>query len=249
MMQTTLSLPKSALYDSSVDVEVHASLEVIDELYNYTHWIFNKVRPFVGDTVCEVGSGIGAITQFLLSRRRVVGLEPYPESLRRTQERFADHQNISFAPYPIQQCPNEDLPAKSFDSVVCLNVLEHIEDDVQALDSMRRLCGERGRVVTLVPAHMTAFGAMDRSFGHYRRYNRRSLRSAYHHAGLAVTHSFYMNATGFFGWLWEGRIMRRGRISARAARTFNRMVPFVDALERLFPPPFGQSLVMVGTPR
>jgi SAM-dependent methyltransferase len=229
--------------------EVHASLDVIDKLYNYNHWIFNKVRPFIGPRVCEVGCGTGNITQFLLNKERVLGLEPYEVSLRRARTRFRAHLNFSFAPYEISQCPNEDVPAGEFDSVICLNVLEHIEDDVRALHCMRQLCTRKGRVVVLVPALMSAYGAMDRSFGHFRRYNRRTLRRAFALAGMTVEYAAYMNAIGYFGWLWEGRVMRRERIRVRAAKTFNRMVPFVDAVERVMRPPFGQSIIVVGRPR
>ncbi len=247
-MDATAALPHAASLDSPATKEVHTSLELIKELYNYNHWIFNKVRPWIRGSVCEVGSGLGNITQFLLNAERVVGLEPHAESLHEISRRFAEHLNISFAPHTIQHCPNEDIPAGSFDTVLCLNVLEHIEDDLIAVSRMRELCLDRGRVVMLVPAHMSAYGTMDQSFGHYRRYNRRGLRALFAEAGLKTTYSFYMNALGYFGWLWEGRVLRRRRISVSAARTFNRLVPFVDAIERVVRLPFGQSLVMIGTP-
>lgn len=227
---------------------VHTSLELVDELYEYNHWIFTKVRPFIHGSVCEVGSGIGNITQFLLNQPRVVCLEPYPPSLERARARFADHGNVVIEPVYLEDCPREGIASGSFDSIVCLNVLEHIEDDLAALATMRELCRADGRVVILVPAHMSAFGTLDRSFGHCRRYNRRSLRRAFAAAGLRVTKSSYMNAIGYFGWIWEGRVRRRVTLSRTSARIFNRLVPFVDAFERLIHFPFGQSLVMVGTP-
>ncbi|MFQ5412890.1 MAG: class I SAM-dependent methyltransferase [Phycisphaerae bacterium] len=227
---------------------VHTSLELIDELYEYNHWIFTKVRPFISGAVCEVGGGIGNITQFLLNQPHVTCLEPYPPSLQRARARFADHRNVAVEPFLLQDCPREGVAAGSFDSIVCLNVLEHIEDDVEALRIMRALSRPGGRVVILVPAHMSAFGSLDRSFGHWRRYNRRSLRRAFAAAGLSVAASSYMNAIGYFGWIWEGCVRRRTTLSRQAARTFNHLVPFLDAFERLIRFPFGQSLVMVGTP-
>jgi len=76
--------------------EVHTSLEVLSDLYNYNHWLFNKVRPFIGEAVCEVGCGIGNITQFLLNRRQVVGIEPLSASFRQSMQRFRDHLNTRF---------------------------------------------------------------------------------------------------------------------------------------------------------
>lgn len=247
-MAAPISLEISQRFASAPEVEVHASLEVIHELYNYNHWIFSRIRPFVHGSVCEVGCGIGNITQFLLNQERVVGLEPHAPSLLTARHRFANHLNLMFQPHRLQRFPNNDLPPGSFGSVICLNVLEHIEDDVDALMRMRKLCRPDGHVVILVPAHMFAYGAMDRSFGHCRRYNRNGLRSVFQSAGLNVVHTSYMNAVGLFGWLWEGRIMRRSRISVSVARRFNCIVPFLDALERIVRFPFGQSLVMVGSP-
>jgi len=248
-MDATAALPHAAPVDSPATKEVHTSLGLIKDLYNYHHWLFNKVRPWIRGAVCEIGSGRGNITQFLLNAERVVCLEPHTESAREIRQRFAEHRNVSVARHPIQQCPNEDVTAASFDTVLCLNVLEHIEDDLTALSRMRGLCLDRGKVVILVPAHMSAYGLVDRSLGHYRRYNRRGLRALFAEAGLETTHSFYMNTVGYFAWLWKGRILRRQRIPMSAAWTFNRLVPFVDAIERVVRLPFGLSLVMIGTPQ
>jgi len=228
--------------------EVHTSLEVLSDLYNYNHWLLNKVRPFIGEAVCEVGCGIGNITQFLLNRRQVVGIEPLSASFRQSMQRFRDHLNTRFVNGSLQDCPSKAVPAGIFDTVLCMNVLEHIEDDVDALNTMRILCGPRGKVVILVPAHMSIYGELDRSFGHCRRYNRKSLAAAFHKAGLVPTYGRYMNAMGYFGWLWEGRCLHRRQIRPESARLFNRLVPFIDAVERLLPLPFGQSLLMVGRP-
>lgn len=247
-MAAPIAFPIREQFAPAPEVEVHASLEILHELYNYNHWIFSRIRPFVHGSVCEVGCGIGNITQFLLNQERVVCLDPHAPSLLTAQHRFANHSNLMFHPHRLQRLPNDDLPAGSFGSVICLNVLEHIDDDVDALTRMRRLCRPDGRVVILVPAHMLAYGAMDRSFGHCRRYNRSSLRRVFQSAGLNIVYASYMNAVGLLGWLWEGRVMRRSCISVSVARRFDRFVPFLDALERIVQFPFGQSLVMVGSP-
>lgn len=240
-----LSLPAAAPAHEHC---VRTSLELLSELYNYNHWIYNKVRPFIRGRVCEVGSGVGNITQFMLNSPQLVGIEPCRTSCQDTASRFRQHQNVRLVHCALEECPNTDVPKDHFDTVVCLNVLEHIGDDVDSLRRMRSLCTKRGRVVILVPAHMSIYGQLDRSFGHWRRYNRRSLRQAFTAAGLAPTYSFYMNMLGYFGWCWQSRILKRDQISASAGWVFNRLVPFLDAFERLVRLPFGQSLVMIGTP-
>ncbi len=231
------------------DAEVRTSLELLSELYNYNHWIFNKIRPFLRGRVCEIGCGIGTITQFMLNHEKVVGVEPSAKSQRAAQERFAEHLNVEIAQRFLSDCPCDTVPAGKFDSVICLNVLEHIEDDVDALQRMSQLCAPKGRVIIFVPAHMSIYGQMDRSFGHWRRYNRKTLRQTFENAGLKTQHSFYMNSLGYFGWWLQGRLLKRNQVPIESARLFNRMVPFLDAIERLLPLPFGQSVVMVGTPK
>lgn len=251
-MDTTLDLRLPKVHappmEVPADAEVRTSLELISELYNYNHWIFNKIRPFLRGKLCEVGCGIGTITQFMLNHERVVGIEPSNASLKTARERFAAHRNVEITRRFLRECPCEAVPAGGFDTVICLNVLEHIEDDVDALSSMRKLCDKKGRVVVLVPAHMSIYGQLDRSFGHHRRYNRRSLGRAFEASGLTVSYSTYMNLLGYFGWWWQSRVLHRNQIPVQSARVFNRMVPFLDALERLLPRFFGQSIMMVGTP-
>lgn len=230
------------------DRRVRGSLEMIRKLYNYNHWLFNKIRPFIRGSVCEVGSGIGNITQFLVNYERVVGIEPSLTSVRELRAGFSAHSNVSFAHSYLADCSGSDVLPGSFDSVICLNVLEHIEDDVAALDTMRRLCRPKGRVSILVPAHQMLYGELDRAFGHFRRYTKKTLARSFREAGLRPTHAHYLNAIGFLGWLAESRILKRTQISDRGASTMNRLVPFIDALERLIPLPFGQSVIMIGTP-
>ena len=227
---------------------VCTSLRLLAELYHYNHWLFDRVRPFISGRVCEVGSGTGNVTQFILNQDEVVGIEPSPSLFEEARFRFRQHQNTRFVNCLLEDCPNAEVSARFFDTVLCLNVLEHIEDDVRALRLMRELCRPGGQVVILVPAHMSIYGQLDRCVGHYRRYNRRGLREIFARAGLRPVRTLYMNWLGYFAWGWQSRCLGREEISISGARFFNRLVPFLDALERLIPLPFGQSLIMVGEP-
>ncbi len=233
-----------------VDVQddVLDSLNMLSTLYEYNHWAYSKIRPFIRGSVCEVGCGIGNVIQFLLNYERVVGLEPFGKSISRARRRFADHRNVSFVQSYLSDCPSDEVPARSFDSVICLQVLEHIPDDQQALVQMRELCKPDGSVVVVAAAQSSAYGTLDEVYGHIRRYDRRGLARMFDKAGLTLTHGSYTNAPGYFGWLWHSRIRRSQKIPAGAAGLFNRMVPFIDAFERIIRLPFGQSLIMVGTP-
>jgi len=233
------------LRDPQADAVSH-SLAVLSTVYHYNHWIFDTIRGFLGRSIVEVGSGVGNITQFLLNADEVVCLEPFGPFRRYLAERFAAHLNVSVHPHRIEDCPNADVPAGRFDSVVCLNVLEHIADDAGALRRMGELLAPGGRVIVLVPAMQCIYGRMDEAMGHLRRYSAGSLRRAFRRAGLRVRSARYMNLIGAAAWWWQGRVLRRSKLSAAATRAFDRMVPMISAMERLLPAPAGQSLVMVG---
>ena len=230
------------------DDAVSASLAILSTLYHYNLWIFDMVRDHLGPTIVEVGAGVGNITQFLLNAERVVCLEPFEPYREYLARRFAKHLNVEISPSRIEECPNARADAGDFDSVLCLNVLEHIADDVEALRRMRQLLRPDGRAIVLVPALGVLYGQMDRAMGHLRRYTLGSLKRAFHAAGLKPVWGRYMNLAGALGWWWAGRVMKKSQLSASKARMFNRLVPIFSAVERLVPVPVGQSVVVVRRP-
>lgn len=233
---------------AEVQETVLNSLEMLGDLYDYNHAAYAKIRPYLKGSVCEIGCGIGNVIQFLLNHERVLGVEPFAESIARARSRFSDHRNVSFVQSWLHECPNEEVPAGSFDSVICLRVLEYIEDDQDALSRLCRLCKPGGSVVVIVSAHPNAYGPLDEALGHRRRYGRRDLARMFRNAGMAVQTGFHSNVPGYFGWLWHSRIRRHREIPDSGAQLSNRLAPFLHAFEQVIRPPFGQSLIMVGTP-
>jgi len=234
------------LAGADIDDAVSHSLAVLGRVYHYNHWIFVSFRDWLGETAVEIGSGVGNITQFLLNLRRVVCLEPYEPYCRYLVRRFEQHTNVEVYPHAVEQCPNGDVPAGAFDSAVCLNVLEHIEDDVGALARMKQLLRPGGRAIVLVPALPCLFGQMDRAMGHLRRYTLNSMRRAFVAAGIRPRYGRYMNMAGVPAWWWRGRVQKKSHIPENATRLFDRLVPVLSAIERLVPVLFGQSMLLVG---
>ncbi|MBA2371140.1 MAG: class I SAM-dependent methyltransferase, partial [Chloroflexi bacterium] len=138
--------------------------------------------------------------------------------------------------------PVEDLAGDgAFDSILCLNVLEHIEDDEDALQRFRRQLRPDGRLLLLVPAHRFLFGGYDRAAGHLRRYDRATLRALLHRAGFEIEELRHVNPVGGLGWLARVRLRRGDEWPAGSFRTFDRLVPVLRHLDRLRLP-FGLSL-------
>jgi SAM-dependent methyltransferase len=221
------------------------SLDLLQDTYNYNHWIYSLLRPYLGDCLLEVGSGIGNMTPFFLGCREIVGLEPETEYADRLAELAAIHLNFRVVQAGVEDIPSTPVPEGHFDTVVCINVLEHVPRHVEAVARMKAAVRPGGRILLYVPACPWAYGAMDQALGHLRRYSAASLRALLAEAGLTLVHSRYVNFVGLWGWWWAGRIRRESLIDPRKARLVDRMVPLLSAAERLIHPPVGQSLFMV----
>jgi SAM-dependent methyltransferase len=228
------------------DDSVAHSLAVLSRVYHYNHWIYNTVRPFLRGAILEVGAGVGNITQFLLNHPRIACLEPSETFVEYLNNRFADHRNLSVHQAKIEDLPNNELTPGSFNSVVCANVLEHIEEDQFSLNIMAQMVTAGGVVALVVPAVSWIYGRLDKRMGHYRRYNRGQLKRMLDRAGLRVLRARYFNGVGARGWWIQGRLLGHERIPERQTRMFDRLVPYLSALERIVPPPLGQSLAVIG---
>lgn len=221
-----------------------ATLERLGAAPNFNRWMFERVRPWIGDRVLEIGSGIGNLSQFLLDRPRLVLTDMAPDYLERLRERFGGLPNVEVMRLYL---PTVDGPvaAERFDTIVCLNVLEHVADDHASLAAMRSLLAPGGRLVLLVPALPVIYGTLDEALGHVRRYTPRELRVKYAAAGLAVRHMEYFNLAGIPGWWFVGRLLRRRLLPEGSLRWFDALVPLFR-LERLLPWRVGQSLIATG---
>lgn len=221
------------------------SLDLLRDTYNYNHWVYSMLRPHIRGRVLEVGSGPGNLSQFLLSCDEVIFLEPelaWVPYLQRLAER---HRNTRAVQGRVEDLPSRDIPGGSFDTVLCVNVLEHIRDDLDGLLRMGSVLKPGGVLLLYVPACPCAYGSLDKGLGHFRRYSRRELVLLSRRAGFAVKSSRYVNFVGLLGWWWTSRVKRESLIDPSVARLMDRMVPFVSAVERLIPPRVGQSLFVV----
>src|SRR5262249_13491474 len=137
-----------------------------------------------------------------------------------------------------------------FDTVICLNVLEHVEDHESALSFMNSVLVPGGRALILVPAFQFLFGTIDARIGHFRRYTRRTLLPPMKAAGFELENSFYMNVIGMAGWFWNNRVRKIKEENASQIGIFDRYIARpAEVLERLVPPPFGLSLIAIGRNR
>lgn len=238
------SAVESTVNEQAYEVEGAGSrtLDQMTNARNYNRWLFDRVKPAIGRRVLEIGSGTGTMTEFLVDRDLVLGLEVIPEFVDELRERFAAHQNVRIECLDITST-SFDFAALGFDSAVSFNVFEHIPDDLSALRQVYHALCPGGRLALLVPAHQALFGPFDELIGHQRRYGKRELSEKLRSAGFHVDRISYSNPLGALGWLVNVRLLRQRQL--KAVRAYDSLVPLLAGAERLMSPPLGLSVVAI----
>ncbi|HSW51172.1 MAG TPA: glycosyltransferase [Bryobacteraceae bacterium] len=212
------------------------TLDALAGAANFNRWMADTVRPFVGQRVLEIGAGIGSLSRHLARRReRYLATDVDAEHLSRLLTQLHHRPNLQ-----VRRC---DLAAEedfrglesSLDTVVCLNVLEHVEDDVAALRNIHRVLEPGGRAIILVPFGPELFGRLDQSLGHHRRYTREQLRDRLIAAGLLVDRMVDFNRVSRPGWFLRGRILKRPTLGRFELRLFDSMVWLWRRVDSLLP--------------
>jgi SAM-dependent methyltransferase len=236
--------------DISIDPFYERDLQQMADATNYLAWQFGLVRPHIGGRVLEVGAGIGTFTRRLASvAEHVTALEPNRYCFQRLTQETSDLKNVSRYEMPVEEFHATVARDRLYDTVICMNVLEHIEDDTAVLREFRSLIAPGGRLVLLIPAVPLAFGEIDRRLGHYRRYTKGGLRKLFRETGWRPLHLRYFNLIGLLGWIWNTKVFVKDAQSDGQIRVFDRVVvPVISRIESVLPMPVGQSVLAVGAP-
>jgi glycosyltransferase involved in cell wall biosynthesis len=221
------------------------TLRRVEALQRYTAFLWELVRPYVGRRVLEVGAGTGVLTRYLATREQLVATDIDPQYVEFLQRTYATAPNVAARQLDLARLASDGFPPRSFDTVVCANVLEHIADDAAALRAMGEVLAPGGRVILIVPALRQLYGSIDRAIGHHRRYTRGDIEGRLAAAGLIPEHVRYFNLLGVPGWFLNARILHRQTVPGIQARINDRLVPLLR-LERRLRLPLGMSLLAVG---
>lgn len=219
----------------------------LSKVTRYNRWLYDSFKDYLGSRILDAGCGYGNITGFLLDRAEiVVGLDSSPAFYEAVTQRFAGRPNFRCV---LGDISDRDVVASlkplGIDTVVCVNVLEHIRDDEGALDAFREILVRSGKLVVLVPAFNFLFGSMDRADGHFRRYSHADLIRKLNRCGFHIVMARYMNFLGIVGWFLNGKILRRTFIPESHYAAYDRLVPVLRAVEARIAMPLGLSLLCV----
>jgi glycosyltransferase involved in cell wall biosynthesis len=243
-MKAIFSILRYNFFDSETEDIVYQTLQRMKELHRYNQWIFSKFQPYLGRRVLEAGSGIGNITKFLLDRDLIIATDVETKYLTLLKNTFGKYKKFMIEQLDISGTEVKRYQSYHIDSVICFNVLEHIEQDEKPLKKIFELLEPGGRLLLLVPSHPWLYGSLDEHLGHQRRYGKEELRNKLETAGFKVIFLKHFNRIGILGWFLDSRILRRKRLPTFQLRIYNLFVPLFK-LEKFFPFPFGTSLLAV----
>jgi glycosyltransferase involved in cell wall biosynthesis len=213
----------------------------------YNRWLHERFESYLGQRILEVGSGVGNQTRFFLDgRERIIASDVEPHYVRELIGRFGDRTNVRIASYrfPLDDAARTELRDERIDTIVCMNVLEHIEDDNGTLHDFAQVLPSGGRLVLLVPSLKALYGTLDVHLHHFRRYAQDELRGKVSAAGFEIDTMRFLNRPAVPGWWLNSRVLKRRVMPRGQLRFFKWIMPLLR-LEENNPPGFGLSLLVL----
>ncbi len=229
------------------DIEyLSEDLHIFRHARHWKRYFARQLRPFLGRSVLEVGAGLGATTQMLCpaDTDRWLCLEPDADMANTLEasRRRGDLPSCCVTRHGTVATVPED---ERFDTILYIDVLEHIEDDRGELTKALAHLQPGGRIVILAPAHQTLFSPFDEAVGHFRRYDRRSLRAAIP-APLRQEKLIYLDSVGLLGSLGNRVLLKSRMPTLRQIRVWdNLMVPASTIVDRVTAHRLGKSILGV----
>ena len=232
-----------------------ASLDKLAALENYYRWILEEIRPFLGNRLAEIGAGTGTFTEFLIAAHlasnpaaHLAAFEPSEHYYRKLYEKLRGHYPDLIQAGRLTTTQGYfHASLEGFDTIVMINVLEHIENDLEAVRMVHQSLAPGGTYVAFVPALSWLYSPFDKAVGHYRRYEKTHLEEVFRKGGFTVITAKYMDCLGVLPWYLLNVIGGSQSINSRLARLYDTwFVPVTKWAERLGEPCVGKNILVVG---
>lgn len=217
------------------------SLESMSQAIWYNNWTLSKFQSFIKGDILEIGCGIGNFTKYLEKYGSVYAIDIDKNYINQTKKKV---DNVVVGLGNLETGDYFFKPRK-FDTIICLNVLEHIKNDSVAIKNIHKLLKPTGHLILLIPSHPSLYGQIDRAVDHYRRYDKKKITSEIKSMGFEIIQSKRLNFLGALGWWFTGKILKENTIRKDKIKIFNIFGPVFLALEKLIEPPLGTSILII----
>jgi len=218
------------------------TLEIMREAAWYNDWLFRKTEEHIKGDILEVGAGIGNFTTSLASKGKVTAIDLNRSYITKLGKKLGKTVSIGFGDI---ETGKYFFSGKKFDTLICLNVLEHIGNDTIALENMYNLLKDKGNLILLVPAHKLLYSKFDSQLGHFRRYNVADMKTLLEKAGFANINIKYINWWAAVGWLVFLKLLKNKRLPKNEVGIFNLLGKMFLWPENYIAPPFGLSVLAI----
>ncbi|MFM9910861.1 MAG: class I SAM-dependent methyltransferase [Chitinophagaceae bacterium] len=227
-----------------------ATLSIISSANRFNRWMYDQIKPYIIDEVLEVGSGIGNLSRFLIEEGHQTTLSDYNLDYAKTLKCLYEFDDRVSEILTIDlQDPDFDQTymnyKEKFNSIVMLNVIEHLENDHDAIRNCRFLLKNSGNLIILAPSYQFLFCRLDKELGHFRRYTKSTLSHLLKKEKFKLVSKKHFNFLGIFGWLITGKLIAKNQIGKNEMSAFDKLVPIARIMDKIIFNKAGLSVVVI----
>lgn len=221
------------------------NMKVLHRSDNFTSWLYEQLKPHIRGEILETGSYLGTYSQKIIRDfpDNKITLSDSDEKIVADLKKSYHGKNIRVIELILGRRLNI---SDAFDTIICSNVLEHVNDDSEGLQNMYDLLKPGGNLLLLVPMHKRLFNPLDDAGGHYRRYTKKEITGKVIRTGFKIKETFWFNSAAILGWYLKGNFLGERFFSSHVMGIFDKVVPMLRFIEkRILRRRIGISLVMV----
>lgn len=230
-----------------VDLEGLEILDAISGAHNFNRWMYDTIEPYCNGEILEIGSGLGNISKYFFENNQKIFLSDIRDNyISFLQNKFNLIDSRVFKLNIADENFENNYPQLlyKFDSVFCLNVVEHIENDKLAMKNILKMLKPSGLAVILVPAHQKLFNKIDTSLQHFKRYTKKTLTNIVS-KDATIQKTFYFNAMGIPAWFIGGKLFQQDSIHKGEMKLYDMFVPIWKILDKLSFNKIGLSVIII----